>query len=321
VNSNIILIVLSIKVTVIFLLIVSKYNHNLGEMDFKYFLFMVVSPTGAALMIILNILEIWFIFKRKMLARVKSTVYILNLAISDILLGIFILTVKTLKTIEQNNGISSKYRLFFQHKMIYISLYVSVLTLAVLTIERVLAVKKPIFYKMLEYKKKFYISVSMWFITVFAITVHHITVNDNEKESIKTPLLILFIAFFICCSYLIILRTLKIRAQQRNMGTTTTDVTLTTFNQAEKRFLRFCIKSFIIFLVCWLPLAAYGVALAGGFITTWKYKDYFDFVTHIIAFWNSVASPIMFLHHNWKMTRRVGLSRTSNNGTVTTSST
>jgi len=280
---------------------------------------MVVSPTGAAFMIIINIFEICFIFKHKIMARAKSTVYILNLAVSDIILGISIFTVKILKEFEQNNGIISKYRLFIQLKLIYVSLYVSLLTLAMLTIERILAVKKPIFYKLLKYKRKIYINILIWLITIFAIIVHH-TINDAEKESIITTLLILVTALFMCGSYFVILRVLKQRAQQRSTNTNTTDMELA-INENEKRLLRFCIKSFIIFLVFWLPLATYGIVLAGGFITKWKYKEHFDFVTHIIAFWNSVASPILFLHHNWKLTRSIRSTRASNNVAIATTST
>ena len=200
--------------------------------------------------------------------------------------------------------------------MIYISLYVSVLTLAVLTIERVLAVKRPLYYNRLEYKKKYFICFSMWIVTGVGITLHHIAVNNHEEEYIKTPLLILLTAFFVCSSYFVILRTLKKRRLQlrSNMNTNTSDTNV--FNVSEKRFLSFCIKSCIIFLVCWLPLASYGIALSGGFITTWKYKDYFDFITHIIAFWNSVASPIMFLHHNWKLNRTAPSSSSTNETTT-----
>ncbi|XP_066910714.1 neuropeptide FF receptor 1-like [Clytia hemisphaerica] len=298
-------------------------------MDFKTFLFMVLSPLTACLMIILNVIEIWFIFKHKIMDRVKSTVYILNLAVSDIILGVFVLMVKILKLAEQNHGVDPKYRLFFQLKMVYISLYVSVLTLAALTVERVLAVKKPMYYNMLEWSKKCIICVAIWALTVLAIILHNIAVNDHEKEYIKTPLVIFITAFLITISYAVILRTLKRRtlrnAQQNDTAGAQDETKKKTFNKAEKRFLNFCIKSFIIFVVCWMPLAAYGVCYAGGFITYWKYKDLFDFVTHIIAFWNSNASPIMFLHHNRGVLRKVNtINSTSTNGTrasrITTSS-
>ena len=291
-------------------------------MDLKFLLFMVISPTGAALMIILNSIEIWFIFKHKLMSRVKSTIYILNLAISDIILGIFISTVKILNAVEKKSGIDPKYRLFFQLKMIYISLYVSVLTLAALTIERMLAVKMPMQYNMMDYKKKYFVCLSMWVITIVGITLHSAMVNDHQKEYFKTPVIILVTALLIFVSYVVILRTLKRRALRnkiQNDGIGEDDKKhKSTFNKAEKRFLSFCIKSFIIFVVCWLPLAVYGIALAGGFITTWKYKDYFDYITHIIAFWNSVASPIMFLHHNRGVARKAGNRITTTNNTITT---
>lgn len=294
-------------------------------MDFKTFIFMVVSPATAGLMIIFNVIEIWFILKHKLLDRVKSTIYILNLAISDIILGVFIIMVKILKTAEQRQGIDPKYRLFFQLKMIYISLYVSVFTLAALTLERVLAVKKPIYYNMIEYRKKCMICISMWLITIVAIVLHNATVNDHEKEYIKTPLVILVTAFLITVSYYVIFKTLKRRAlrnlepNDNEAGTTSTASKNKQFNKAEKQFLRFCFKSFTIFLVCWLPLAAYGIALAGGLITDWKYKDLFDFITHIIAFWNSNASPIMFIHHNRRLFRRVSSNDTTPTSTKLTS--
>ena len=74
-------------------------------MDLGSVLFNIVSPANASLIIILNIVEIIFIYKMKMVQRKISTVFILNFAISDLTLGFTIALIKilTLQEVYSND--------------------------------------------------------------------------------------------------------------------------------------------------------------------------------------------------------------------------
>lgn len=269
-------------------------------MDYKAYIFLVVSPVNATLMVILNIIEIFFLLKSDTKKRRKSFVYFINLAASDIFLGLLIILVKILTLFKENNGHSqvTTVRMFIQNKAISISLYISALTIAVSTFERMLAVKKPIYYSLIRFRTKCWISALIWFLAASVIVVLHFTVRDDELEYVVTPVIIFTTDLLAIVCFLVIRSTLQ--ARMVNSSNNSSNVNRRQVH--EKRFMLFCIKSFILFFLCWLSLAVFGVIFSSGILHNWKYLLEFRFTAHVIAFLNSVASPILFLVHNkaWK---------------------
>lgn len=255
---------------------------------------MVVSPTNAILMAIFNILVIYYLLKNGVKTRMKSFVYFLNLAASDLFLGMLILAVKMMMLFEKKgiNSALTSIRIFMQMKAISISLYISALTFAVLTFERMLAVKKPIYYSLIHFRTKCMISLLIWFLATSVIVILHFTVHDDELEYVLTPAIIFATSLLGIVCYILTKRGLERRSQTSNSP-----------HQIEgRRFMKFCIKSFILFLICWLPLAVFGVLFSSGILHNWKYMLEFRFTAHIVAFLNSVGSPMLFLSQNqrWK---------------------
>ena len=69
-------------------------------MEYKDLIFMVISPTSACLMIILNAITIFFMLAVIPKQKMRRHVYFLNLAVSDLVLGFIIVLVKILKLME-----------------------------------------------------------------------------------------------------------------------------------------------------------------------------------------------------------------------------
>ena len=136
-------------------------------------MFDIVSPINASFIIILNIVEILFILKMKMVKRKKSTVFILNLAISDVVLGLIIIVIKII-TFHTKGGPDSQVLLLFnrylKRSLIQVTLMVSVFTNLVLTTERLLAVKYPHIYRRITKKQRNYTCLVVW-ICAIGITV------------------------------------------------------------------------------------------------------------------------------------------------------
>jgi len=121
-----------------------------------YITFVIISPANACIMIILNIIEIVFIHKMNMKKRARSTIFISNLAVSDIFLGI-ILATKVL--MELAKGLPPDHPIplcshYLRRSLIQSTLFVSVVTNTVLTTERFISVKKPFIYQRITQRTK-----------------------------------------------------------------------------------------------------------------------------------------------------------------------
>lgn len=143
----------------------------LEKMNYTKVLFSIASPTHACLIIILNIPVVAFICKMKMVDRKKSTVFILNLAISDLFLGFMILFVKILYMIKDNRGDDNGdffplFCTFMRRSVIQITLMASVLTNNILTTERFLAVKHPYVYNRITKVQRRNACFLVWFISI-----------------------------------------------------------------------------------------------------------------------------------------------------------
>lgn len=149
-----------------------------------------------------------------------------------------------------------------------------------LTFERMLAVKKPIYYSRIKLRSKLFISIILLVFAASVVVMLHFVVQDDELEYLVTPGIIFTTDFLALICYLVIRKTSKGELSSNH----------STRNNNEKRFMLFCIKSFILFLVGWLPLAVFEVLFSSGIFRDWKYMLELRFTTHVMAFLNSVAS-------------------------------
>ena len=283
-------------------------------MGYSTVLFTIVSPANACLIIILNIVEVIFICKMKMVDRKKSTVFILNLAISDLFLGFMILVVKILYTIKDELGYGGGkffplFCSFMRRSVIQITLMASVLTNNILTTERFLAVKHPYVYNRITKIQRRNACLTVWFISIAIVLCfyfadpHDLLQRYHEQFIILSSIIVLSIPWPII-SYTIIRRVLKRRfskhlASKKESDTIATSPRRLTMFSDGRRFITLCLRSFIIFLVCWLPYAVFGVFI---FI----HRDFplvesiwlrpLQFSVHMVAFINSSLNPILYLY-------------------------
>ena len=102
-------------------------------MEYKKFLFLIASPTNAATAILLNLVEIFYIWQMR-LTKNKSTVLFINLSLADILLGLTICAVKVIGTFKlPQDHILNLIRGYLAGSFIQISLLVSILTNIIVT--------------------------------------------------------------------------------------------------------------------------------------------------------------------------------------------
>lgn len=256
-------------------------------MKYTTFLYWIVGSINGILMVLLNILEIFFLLKKD-IKQMKSFVYFLNLATSDVFLGVLIILVRIMKLFEPTSANSTirTIRLFLQMKAVSITLYCSVLTFAVLTIDRMLAVKKPVYYCRILYRTNCIVSVLIWIFATSIVLFLHFLIKDEELEHVLTPWIIIFTSLLAVASYLVTRKALKIR----------TSIVKKSHQSVEKKFTLFCIKSIVLFMVCWTPLAVFGFLFSSG--VNWKYMKEFRFTAYVIAFGNSIGTPILFLSQN-----------------------
>ena len=68
-------------------------------------------------------------------------------------------------------------------------------------------------------------------------------------------------------------------------------------NANEQKFLRLCVRSFVLFTVCWTPYAVFGfVIFFDAFPERFaQYTTEVQYFVHITAFLNSTLNPILFL--------------------------
>ena len=92
-----------------------------------------VTPILGGVVIILNILELVFIFrlqKKKRAKITKSFIYIINLCISDVMVGIVMVILKSMdpymKTDLKNDELSKEFYGILKHVFIRLSLFISI---------------------------------------------------------------------------------------------------------------------------------------------------------------------------------------------------
>ena len=267
-------------------------------MDYIKFLFVVVSPANAALIVILNMMEIFFIWSMKVTKKSKSTVLIVNLSIADAFLGLTICTAKVIDAYGfQQDHLMNDISKFLKSSLIQCSLLVSILTNLVLTSERLLLVKSPIRFKQITRRHRVYICLVMWLV-VFLVTVgFYFTSYSFEKQFIIiSSMVFVSLPWPIVC-FVLIKRTIKHGLSKKYQTSRTTG---NQRNTNEEKFLSLCYRTFIVFTFCWIPYSIFGYTVFfAGVIdpleTGYKYWTAIQYTVHVIAFINSTLNPIIYL--------------------------
>ena len=271
---------------------------KLGNMSLAHFIFHTISPLIGGFIIFFNSIEICMIFKRR---KLRVAIYHLNLSISDICLGFVLvgLTVMSHFHLETNSTILSDIRKVFRTSLVSLSLLQSLLSITLLTVDRVLVIQRPIFYKLLTIRQKTLACVTTWLLTILLSTFLNMVYWEGSLKMFVQCIVTLATILFISLCYVYIWKKIHMIAKHR--------MTVKSFRRTEEmKFLKLCFKTYLVFLVCWLPYVVMGTMRYTSNIFN-DIENYINVNTtiHTVAFTNSLINPITFIVHSFRMRRKV----------------
>ena len=142
--------------------------------SYRAFLYEIVTPIMAGLIVVLNIIELAMILRNKGRKGV-GTIYILNLSASDVFVGVSMIVLKIMtqfrKTTLKNDPVGIEFYNIIRYCVIRISLFVSVFNLSALTIDRLFAVKYPFIHRKQGKKFALKICVGVWLVSIILCTI------------------------------------------------------------------------------------------------------------------------------------------------------
>ena len=274
--------------------------------DLAQILFVYVSPIIAVTMLLLNFAEICSIFRQKNKITSSAIAYVLNLSISDFLVGFAIIMVKIIYYIWKytNNGTAELLFYIAKYYLVRFSLFVSVFSLIAMTLIRWLAIKHPMKHRTFIQKYTTKMCVLIWSLSFLAVTclycIFRFTVDTakfDQYEVIIFPIIVYPATAVFAFSYYHI-RNLYIRKEANKPANIRKNRSL-----VDKVHL-FTIRSTVAFMICWVPLATYGLAKYFNAFTGWKNMRHLEYSLFVLAFINSVIDPILYFSSAFSSMRR-----------------
>ena len=291
----------------------------MSNVVFKY-----LSPTLGSFTIIANFLVL--LFMRKTNTKITpSLVYITNLAISDLLVGVIIVLVKLLyclrinfEDLQASKALNEFYKLSI-FTFLRLSLFISVLTLIVVTIDRIVAIQSPLFHRVIKRRVSIIICVCIWIISIVISTMHYCLLKfkivDENFGELLFPVLVYPTSFVIVLGYLFII--LKVKSQRRRM--TQIDFQFKNKNQSEEKkilesnlrksvtlknqikkelkLIKLTLLIVVTFLFCWLPWSTYGLVVAINKKSNAAQTKTIEDSLFAMAILNSLINPMVYAQH------------------------
>jgi len=191
---------------------------------------------------------------------------------------------------------------YLRRSLIQSTLFVSVVTNTVLTTERFISVKKPFIYQRITQRTRRYACIAIWLFSLAVTVVFYLTdpgTNYNYNQQFMILSTVIFVSLpWPIVSYSYFRRIIRNRfpsVRGRSQGDTKTS-----FNSTERKFLTLCLRSFIVFVVCWLLYAIYGYVIFFAKQLSYEKVATIQHTIHILAFVNSTLNPILYLYtHNF----------------------
>ena len=139
-----------------------------------------------ALIIFLTLIEIILLIREMRKETHKSQIYLLNLALSDFVMGLCVLTIfSTWKYVNCNPDDAKKHYSWQLPLQIYciigglrLNLVMSIFSLAALTVDRLLAVVRPFYHRNIKKRYAFFICALTWIISLILSLLNVFLAND-----------------------------------------------------------------------------------------------------------------------------------------------
>ena len=271
-----------------------------------------------------NILVMVVVIKNKNQFKNTTNLFILNLAVADLLFLIFCVPFHAIIY----TGLGWPFGEFmckFVHFVQYSSMVASILTLVAMSFDRYLAVGYPLRTKhMRTPKKALCVAICVWVLSVlialpwlvfYTVRIYSnlgpkevtICADDWGKASSSRPtyfLLLFILGYAIPLVTISILSTLMVRQlwivnEYRCQGTRTLESI-----KAKRKVTRLVIVIVVVFLVCWLPSHVIWL-WTNYFSTSWHHTYGFYYMrifAHVLSYANSAMNPVIyaFLSQNFR---------------------
>ena len=184
--------------------------------QYRQALFEIVTPVMGGLVIVLNIIEIGWILQQGRTQR-PGAIYILNLAISDIVVG---LTMVILKSIDPFMETDLKYDItaqeiynIIQYCLLRLSMFVSVFNLLVLSVDRVWAISRPFSHRKKTASFAVKVCILVWILSIICVTSIFCMVRfyggNFEHYNLVLPVATYLTTFAFAVCYLVIFREIR----------------------------------------------------------------------------------------------------------------
>ena len=185
--------------------------------QYRQALFEIVTPVMGGLVIVLNIIEIGYILQQGKTQR-PGAIYILNLAISDLVLG---LTMVILKSIDPFMETDLKYDItaqeiynIIQYCLLRLLMFVSVFNLLVLSVDRVWAISRPFSHRKKTASFAVKVCILVWILSIICVTsifcmVRFYGGNFERYYNLVLPVATYLTTFAFAVCYLVIFREIR----------------------------------------------------------------------------------------------------------------
>ncbi|XP_066913359.1 octopamine receptor beta-1R-like [Clytia hemisphaerica] len=282
-----------------------------------------LSPTIGALAVLANMVQIALIKRRKKSVP-ASLIFILNLSISDLFVGICIIVTKTMyfMALENKDLFRNNHYTMAMDLLIYVffrmSLFISIFNVVAITIDRLVIVVSPLKYRSVDRRRiLIVVAILMWIVALtiaFFSWYYRKSKQKIYREELVFPVLILPTVILLSNCYLFIWRATK--KQNRKFKTLQSPTTtrkprgvsvdsassisspqqqnqLLIRNRQQKRLIVLAFTVVMAFTVCWVPLSIYSLLKALGH--TVKRRE-LENIFFIIAISNSLLDPLIYIN-------------------------
>ena len=141
--------------------------------QYRQALFELVTPVMGGFIIILNIIEIGYILQQGRTER-PGAIYILNLAISDVVVGLTMVILKSIdpfmETDLKHDMTAKEIYNIIQYCLLRLSMFVSVFNLLVLSVDRVWAISRPFSHRKKTTLFAVKVCVLVWILSIICVT-------------------------------------------------------------------------------------------------------------------------------------------------------
>ena len=191
-------------------------------------LYEVVTPVMGALAVVLNLIEIGFIVRRRKTWRLGK-IYLLSLAVSDVIVGLMMIFLKSMhpfmKSDLKDDMVAKEVYNIVRYCFIRLSLFVSVLNLVVLVLDREWAIARPFSHrkKMPSFTVKACLFV--WILSMICVTstfcmVRFYGENVQQYYDLVFPVVTYLTTLVFTICYIVIFRKIRNSQTVRKQSTT-----------------------------------------------------------------------------------------------------